>query len=251
MTVAEKLAQIAANEQRVYDAGVAAGKKAEHDAFWDALQNGGAPTDYSATFGAAWTAEAFRPKNNIVPTNAYMMFRQNKMEIDLAEHLKKLGVALDTSQCENFSYMFSSSKFTRVGVVDLSASSADLPGDSLFANCKNLVTIDKIVLKTGARGEFSASCFNTCSSLETLDLDGALTGTIDLHWSTKLSKDSIRSVYEAAINGHNISPNTPVMILSMTAVNKAFETSEDSYDGVNSDEWNSYVNNASWTITLI
>lgn len=250
MIIAEKLTQIADNEQKVYDAGYsagqaagggggyddgfAAGKQAAYDIFWDALQNGGSPRNYAATFGAAWTSETFRPKYDIVPTSAYMMFRQNQMKVDLVEYLEKLGIVLDTSQCDNFSYMFSSSKFTRIGVIDLSASTQNLPGDSLFTSCMNLVTIDKIILKTGTRGEFSAGSFNTCQSLENLTLEGTLTTDIDLHWSTKLSKESIKNLCQVCNNNQT---DMFTVTLSLAAVNKAFETIEGANDGSTSEEW--------------
>lgn len=170
------------------------GMQTEYDRFWDALQSGGLPSNYAATFGAAWTEETFCPKYDLVPINAYMMFRQNQMNIDLVEHLEKLGVVLDTSQCDSFSYMFSSSKFTRIGVIDLSGSTQTLPGDAMFMSCTKLVTIDKIILKTGTRGEFGTGCFNACSALENIVFEGVITQNgLNLQWSTKLSHDSLMS----------------------------------------------------------
>ena len=81
MAIADKLAIIAANEQRVYDAGYAAGqaagggggsdrydegvadgKKAEYDRFWDAYQGGGERTDYNSGFRSPyWNDETYQP----------------------------------------------------------------------------------------------------------------------------------------------------------------------------------------------
>ena len=53
-----------------------AGKKAEHDVFWDVCQNYGNRTDYSNAFGGqGWRPDNFKPKYDIRPTNGYMMFR--------------------------------------------------------------------------------------------------------------------------------------------------------------------------------
>ena len=264
MTVAEKLTQIAENEQRVYDAGyergrmeggydegVADGRQAAYDAFWDALQDGGAPRDYSATFGSAWTPETFRPKHDIVPTNAYMMFRQSMMQIDLAEHLAKTGVALDTSRCQNCQYMFSFARFTRIGVIDLSSVTNAIPGDALFSNCTQLVTVDKIILKTGERGELGATCFSACSRLEDLELEGNLTTDVDLHWSVALSRSSIESVYYAALGGSMDHGAYPTLTFSLSAVNAAYESAAGANDGSESAAWQALVDQAPFTISLI
>lgn len=264
MTVAEKLTLIAENEQRVFDAGyergrveggydegVADGRQAEYDAFWDALQGGGAPRDYSVTFGAAWTPETFRPKHDLIVSNAYMMFRGSTMEIDLAAHLEENGVTLDLSGATNTQYVFNSSMFTRVGVIDLSGSTSTAPGDSLFGYCRRLKTIDKIILKTGARGEFTTTAFTNCNELENLSLEGNLTTDVDLHWSTRLSRASIESVYYAALGGSMDHGTYPTLTFSLSAVNAAYESAAGAKDGSESAAWQALVDGAPFTISLI
>ena len=250
MTVAEKLQNIAENVPRIYDAG----KKAEYDAFWDSFQEGGAVKDYSSTFGAGWTALTFRPKHDVITSNAYMMFRGSKMNIDLEAHLQSLGVSLDLSQAINTQYIFNTSEFTRVGKVDLSSSSGSYPLDSVFTGCRKLVTIDEIVLKTGSKGEINETCFKDCIALESLSLTGMITTLIDLQWSTKLSRTSIMSVLNAAHEGgdyFNDESKYPTVRLSLAAVNKAYETSEGANDGSSSKTWEIDVNNYHCQIELI
>lgn len=172
-----------------------AGKKAEYDAFWDAFQNYGNPKDYSTSFGAAWTKETFRPKHDIITTNAYMLFRGSQMNIDLAAHLDALGVTLDLSKASNTQYTFNSSKFTRVGVVDFSGSSGTIALDGTFSYCYNLVTIDKIVLRNEIRVDFGEATFTRCEALENLRFEGKIMHNgLNLQWSKKLSYDSLMNI---------------------------------------------------------
>lgn len=88
MSVSEKLTAVAANMQRVYEAGLAngsydngyadgqtagydsghadgvqAGKQAEYDKFWDVFQANGTRTNYeNAFYGNCWTDEIYKPK---------------------------------------------------------------------------------------------------------------------------------------------------------------------------------------------
>ena len=64
-------------ETEAYALGWDDGKQAEYDAFWDAYQSYGEPKPYTNAFGSMWTAELFKPKYDIRPTNAYMMFHNN------------------------------------------------------------------------------------------------------------------------------------------------------------------------------
>lgn len=73
MSIADKLATIAENEQRVY----AAGKQAEHRRFWDSFQNRGAAEVGDVAFRYGWNDETYNPiypikiKHNVAKTFAY------------------------------------------------------------------------------------------------------------------------------------------------------------------------------------
>lgn len=247
MSIAEKLAQIADNEPKVFNAG----KQAEHDAFWDSYQQKGARVNYSCAFGAPWTAETFRPKYSMQPITALMMFRECGARIDLVERLDALGVTLDFSRATNLQYLFQNSVFTRIGVIDMSGCNTSTPGYSLFAYCSILVTIDKIILKTGTAGEFSSDAFINCSALENLTLEGNITRDVNLQWSKKLTHASIESILLAAYNRSDLS-KVPTVTLSKAAVDKAYETSEGANDGSTGNLWvYGWEANANFNITLI
>ena len=111
MTIAEKLTQIAENEQKVYDAGyakgkaeggssyeqgVADGKQAEYDAFWDKFQNYGNRRNYYYAFAwqqvanEGWASDAYNPKYPIIadateagsPTAAQSIFHYSSKITD-------------------------------------------------------------------------------------------------------------------------------------------------------------------------
>lgn len=226
MTQAEKLQKIAENEERVYEAGIEVGKaegeKSEYDRFWDNYQDYGNPKDYSCAFSSSWTEEIFKPKYDIIPTNAYMMFRGNQMNIDLVEHLKNLGITLDLSKATGTQYLFNTSSFTRIGVVDVSGSTNSSPLDSTFTNCKNLVTIDKIIPKVSFVGYNSFnSTFNNCISLVNITFGGTIeTNGLNLQYSINLSHDSIVSI----INALSSETSGKSITLSKHSVERAFST---------------------------
>lgn len=229
------------------DAVYEAGKKAEYDAFWDAYQNNGVALDYSRAFSSMWTVDIFRPKYDIIATSAYMIFGGNRMKIDLVKYLADLGVSLDLSQAVNTQYMFQATAFTRIGVVDVRASTNSRPLDTAFANSANLVSIDKIYLKTGTAGEFN-NTFAGCIALENVEFEGEIANDgLNMGWSQKLSKASILSI----LNALSTTSTDKTVTFSMTAVNNAFETSEGSADGSTSEEWTTIIaTKPNWTIAL-
>ena len=148
MTTSEKLTAIAENQQKVYDAGYEKGKAegggdTGNAAFWDFYQDNGNRTDYRNAFaGYGWTVDVFKPRHNIAPTDAYMMFRDTGMSGDLVEILNELGVTLDFSNCTRPQYSFSGTNFTRLGVLDFSKAKNGANSSYLFTWSPNLVAID-------------------------------------------------------------------------------------------------------------
>lgn len=184
MSIAEKLKTIAENEQKVFDAG----KRAEYDRFWDNYQQNGNRTDYTNGFGGCWSAETFKPKYSIRPTTAYMMFRYVKANVDLVEHLNRLGVTLDFSECTNTNYAFYGSYFTRVGVIDISkASNSNV--QAMFGSCNELETVDRLIVNENQVINF----FSSASSLTNIEIEGTIGQNVDIHHSP-LSADSMISI---------------------------------------------------------
>ena len=193
--IAEKLTTIAENQQKVYDAGFEKGQQAEYDRFWDAYQQNGNRTDYQTAFsGVGWTAESFKPKYNIAPQSAYMMFRNSRIEVDLPALLASLGVTMNTSKCVNFQYAFFGSRFTRLGEINVTGIGAATPLSNTFESCSYLHTIDKFVCVEQNR--FATNTFASCKVLENITFDGTIGTSINFAQSPVLSADSVQSIID-------------------------------------------------------
>lgn len=241
MSIAEKLQIIAENEEKVFEAG----KKSQYDEFWDNYQQNGNRIDYQNAFsGKGWTKETFKPKYDIRPNNAYMLFRWNQVEVDLVEWFDELGIIFDDSNIgKNVQYMYFCSKFTRIGTITLTGATNGT-GDMLNS-CEKLRTIDKIL--SAEATVYSNSNFLGCKALENITFEGIIGSNINFKDSSKLTKVSIESIVNA------LSTNTTNLTatLSLAAVKKAFETSSGANDGNTSVEWlNLKASKSNWTITL-
>lgn len=252
MTVAEKLTKIAENEQKVFDAGyndgkaegyqngydagnaegIEEGKQAEYDAFWDNYQTNGTRIVYDCAF-AGWSYDTFRPKYDIKPTSAYMLFRTFDTsgwhgDIDMSEHLKECGVVLDTSQCTNFQYMCMNSFITHLGIIDTRSAT------TLYEvfSCNRLHTVDKLILKDDGSQTFSRT-FHATLALENIVIEGVIGKAIDFSTCKKLTRASIESIVPAL----STTTSGLTVTFSLDAVNKAFETSEGANDGIHSEDW--------------
>lgn len=189
MDIAEKVLRQKKDFDDVYEAG----KKAEYDAFWDDYQGNGSLKSYSGAFsGECWNEKNFKPKYDIIANNAQNMFWCNTMNIDLVEYLDAIGIKLDTSNSINNSAMFSFSNFTRVGVIDFTKVNSSY---STFSDSTKLKTIDKIIYHDKLA---LTTAFTRCTELENLIIEGTIgQNGFDIHWSTKLTADSLKSIIEA------------------------------------------------------
>lgn len=191
------LDEMAAEIPKVYDAG----KQAEYDAFWDVFQQKGISKGYNYNFsGNGWNDNTFRPKYDIKPTQCHNMFNSSAIE-DLAGVLAECGVVLDlstvTGRCDNmFAY---ATKLLTVPELDLrNAVYANGVLNGMFQSCSKLHTIECIKLKEDGTTNWGSNVFSNCSALENLSFSGAIgQNGLDLHWSTKLTHDSLMSIINA------------------------------------------------------
>lgn len=144
-----------------YNAGYAAGKQAEYDAFWDAYQQNGARTEYQYAFAYYWYDSIFKPKHPLVVTNGQGMFMYSEIT-EVPE--------LDLTNCTSTNSMFYKSK---------------------------VVTIDK--LKISETTPIHTAMFNFCYYLANLTIEGTIAQNINLN-SANLEHDSIISVINALKN---------------------------------------------------
>ena len=195
MSLAEKTKTIAENVPKVFEAGKQVGKQVEYDRFWDSYQDYGNRTHYGYGFaGDGWNNDTFKPKYNICPSTASAIFYSVEIEGDFVELLSAFGITLDLSKATNLSSAFASSSFiTRLGVVNTSNATTIA---TMFSACYGLVTIDKLILKSDG-SQTITNLFSQCNALENVTIEGVIGSNIDVHWSTKLTRDSLMSIINA------------------------------------------------------
>ena len=262
---------IAENEQKVYDAGyekgkaeggdteaayeqgVADGKQAEYDAFWDSYQyaiNGISQISSGAYMFAhsGWNDSTFKPKYSMTYlTNAGNMFNTCAVT-DLSAALERQGVVFDFSKCTNFVGAFSYAKLTRVPVISTLGTTPTSPFNSMFYGSNQLHTIEKLILKSDGSQIFNGT-FTNCAALENIVIEGVIgQNGFNMQWSTKLSRESIESI----INALSDTTSGLSITLSLVAVNRAFAYVENGDDGSINQPWLDLVaSKPNWAINLV
>lgn len=232
MSIAEKF-EIIADE--VYDAG----KKAQYDAFWDSFQNNGSRVAYQQAF-REFKSDIFKPKYDMNVTRldyAFMnLFKDNMVYgYSLKQVLTDCGVVLNTANCTNMDYAFYYSYVNETGVID-TRSANSLNG--VFANASLLHTINKLILKADGSQTFSG-VFTDSPKLQNLVIEGVIgKNGFDVHWSTRLSKESITSIIDAL----SATTSGLTVTISKTAKENAFTA----------EEWATLIaTKPNWTISLV
>ena len=197
MTIAEKLTQIAENEQRVYDAG----KKAEYDAFWDAFQQNGERRLYSRGFNnnsACWTNANFKPKYDIIcegdASMCFYAWEKLPEDVDLGAILKAQGITINTSKATNMTN-FMAYGYSIIG--ELPAISFESAGVNTIGALRgvSVTKIEKLIVTE--QTNFS-NMFTYCNKIEEIRFEGTIAnGNLDLHESRSLSAESLESIVNA------------------------------------------------------
>lgn len=225
------------------------GMQTEWDRFWGGVQQRGERRFYDKGFASpTWSNSNFKPKYDIRYTSCYELFADCNVTRSLTEILKEYNVSLIRERPEgssNHGYMFKSARFSQIPVIDI----RNVAGTGLTYTFSSsyIVTIDGLIVNENTT--FTQNTFNGSDNLESLTIEGVLaTNGLNLHWSTKLSHDSIVSI----INALSTTTSGLTVTLSKTAVNTAFETSVGAGDGSTSSEWlNLIATRNNWTISLV
>lgn len=187
-----------------------AGKEAERERFWEVLQDGGNATWYAYFFAYKWTDEIYRPK---YPVTGYIAS----------------------------AYFYAQITDTKVPIVS-GAQSAN----QLFDRAFYLTTVPSLDLTLATS---AVNAFRYCYALENIRFVGNISLSLDLQWSTKLSRASIENIMETL---DNEAYNNQTLTLSKTAVDNAFETAAGAADGSTSQAWTELVGNRlNWTVSLV
>ena len=193
MSIAEKLQTIAENEQRVFDAG----KNTEWSEFWDNYQHKkGQPQRYRQAFsGVLWNERSFKPKYNIVPTDATQMFMNfgqdtQNGQMDLSARAGELGITVDFSQCSTFSACFSYARINKVGKIDCKSAS-DM--GSMFQQ-SSIETIDNVISHSNLK---FTNTFQYASFLTHITFEGDIGNSISFADCSSLTPKSVQSIIDA------------------------------------------------------
>lgn len=238
MSIAEKLQTIAENEQRVYNAGYQkgkaeggdseaaynngfeAGKQSEYDSFWDVYQNyGNAAYYYDAFSSKRFTDENYNPKYDIICAESINSGCKVFYETEITD--TKVSITAPREL---------------VGIYEPHI-------NEMFRGAKKLKTIRKLIVSPITN---YINTFVACTALENIIIEGVIARDFKIQYSP-LTRESITNVYNAL----STDTSDKTVAFSLSAVNKAFETSEGLADGSTSDEWTSLIaTKPNWTIAL-
>ena len=162
MTTAEKILRAKADIDAVFEAGKAQGGGGDnyYDVFWDTYQSRGARRHYNNGFaGEGWKDNAYNPKYDFG-------------KITYANSMYAGSYIVDTLKPVN-------------------VSEAKSTITSMFASAPNLKKIRTITI---AEKNVLNISFNNLTALEEIEFDGVIGCSLDFHWSTKLTADSLESI---------------------------------------------------------
>ena len=227
------------NIPKVHDIGVAEGKQAEYDRFWDDFQQNGERENYNYEFGSyGWTDEIFKPKYDICPTESVSYMFSNGCSVKAP---MECGVTFDFSNCTTASWFAYASRCRRFGVLDFRKTGSL---SYMFDACYSLTKIEKIYFN---ENNIFSYAFRNCKALTDITVGGTIGQTISFSYSP-LTKESITSI----INALSTTSSDMKISFLKSAVNNAFETSEGLADGSTSQEWLDLIaTKSNWTISLV
>ncbi len=213
------------------DAVFEAGKKSEYDAFWDAYQSNGARKNYHSAFaGDGWKQAVFKPKYAIRPSDARNMFYQSPLT-DLT-----LTHKLDFSEVTSLNDFIARSSVTKVPAINLSKVSDTL---YVFENAFELVTVENLIFPTSPFTVNISGVFYRCNALENITITGTIQNTgCDLHWSTKLTIESVTSILTALSKDSSVAAGKSITFpTAAQAKIQANTTAKGQYDAAIAAGW--------------
>lgn len=185
MNIAEKLATIAKNEQKVYEAG----KKSQYDEFWDVFQDYGNRRDYTYGFAGngGWDDDVYNPKYEIIVGAEYGigLFRENRKITDTKVPIRILG--------KGANYVFRNCRaLVRIPLYEVTE---DVLHTNSFEHCEALtnITVGGVIGQDISFADSSLLTFKSLSSIINAlkDLtDTGLTRILTLHAKSKESLNS-------------------------------------------------------------
>lgn len=152
------------------------------------FQQNGARLRYDyACYGDNFTDETFKPIFDFHPTAIPQMFYSSRIQ-DLLGILERQRVVFDTSNCTTLNHAFTSSKITRLPVIDASKGTTN----SLFYGATNLWYIEGII--SSENTVWHNEAFGKLSALTHVIFSGAIANDISVKDSPLLDDESVKSL---------------------------------------------------------
>ena len=214
MSIADKLQIITENVPKVYSKGFADGysdgetngKSENLRAMWEAIQNGGARTDYSGLLNHTILSKStFKPIYDISLTGTQAYNWMNNYpgssnfdilatdgQVNMKELEEEQGIAFSFSGCTNMTKTFSGGLFSELNVIDISQATnlAYTFYGGYFANVAlRLKRIEKLICSETTT--FTTTTFQHATKLEYIGFEGVIASSINLS-SCPLVPESIR-----------------------------------------------------------
>lgn len=228
-----------------------AGKKAEYDAFWDAIQQKGARTCYDYAF-IRWGGEYIHPKYKVVPTESAKNVIYNCPDVLKVEaaYFDFSKMPYGTNANQSHAYNFATSrKLVEIEDVGLQ------PNFSYeYFACWDY-ELKKVACIRVDENTIVSNMLTGCYKLEDVTIEGTIGKSgINLSSSTLLSRTSI----ESFINALSDTATGQSITFSKVAVDREFRGVSPAdfttiVDGSHSLEWYNIVEiqKTNWTITLV
>ena len=240
MTLDEQYASIEEKIPKVFDAG----KKAEHDHFWDVFQQNGERVDYRYAFAQQWTNEIFKPKYDIKPTNAERLFFNSGVTQSGLDAAIASGIYFDFSKATNMSYAFSSMRLKKITFdISLESCTTSASTGTLFGVSPMLTAIKKIILKSDGSTPFGSNMFNQLDKLADITFEGVIGKALDMKSCSSLSVESMKNIISHLANYKGTDNE---FVHKLTLHDDAWARLEASGTSPTGTTWKEYVDSLGW-----
>ena len=219
-TIVEKLSTIKENSEKIYEAGQDKILTDFNQIFWDLFQEKGARADYTSAFsGQMWTDKTFKPLYIINAPN----FASTQMFKNSALKCPDFTNKVDFSKMKSALKLFENSTVQYLKTLDFSGVLSGFFGlNSTFSGCRQLVTIEKLIMPPNS-GDAHSSSFAQCYNLENIIFEGTNQKSISFEDCPKLSKESILSAINMLDNEVD---DKPTITFNKEAIRNAFGSNE-------------------------
>lgn len=212
------------------DAAFEAGKQAEYDAFWDAMQGNGAEGLTRVKFWDTWNDKNFKPKYDIYANTD--TFTNGEDTGNIATNITDLrpetiGVNIYWHLCTGFNFILRRTAVKYIGVVDMTNATS---GWCLFLEASELEYVEKVILppKYIKNITFKTHGF-WCVKLKEIRFENYFYANVEFDDCKLLSHESLISILNALYDYTNgdLEKGDKVTVLKLGSTNLAKLTSDE------------------------